>query len=62
MVRERYFVAVRTRDLETAAVTRLIAALSSPAFTAMARRLPGYRPAAAGSIVGIEALAGAGSA
>jgi putative molybdopterin biosynthesis protein len=56
LVRERYFLAVRARDVETAAVTALIDALRSQAFVRLAKALPGYRAAGAGSIVGVEAL------
>jgi len=59
LVRERYFLAVRAKALETAAVARLIEALRSPAFGRIARPLAGYQAAAAGSIVGLEALGAA---
>jgi molybdate transport repressor ModE-like protein len=57
LVRERYFLAVRAKDVEKLPVTRVIAALQSPAFARIAKRLPGYNPAAAGSISGLDALA-----
>lgn len=53
---ERYFVAVRVRDLATPAVVRFLAALRSRSFGDLARRLPGYRSAKAGSVTGIDAL------
>jgi molybdate transport repressor ModE-like protein len=58
LVRERYYLAVRARDVDSAGVARLIGALASPAFGDLARRLPGYRPAGAGSVVGVDVLAG----
>jgi molybdate transport repressor ModE-like protein len=56
LVRERYFLAVRAKDVETAAIARLIDALRSPLFTQIVRRLPGYRSTAAGTLAGLEAL------
>jgi putative molybdopterin biosynthesis protein len=47
---ERYFLAVRTRDLRTPALVRLLAVLASPAFAALIRRFPGYRAPAAGTV------------
>jgi molybdate transport repressor ModE-like protein len=58
LVRERYFLAVRAVDLRSAAVAGLIEALRAPAFARLARRLPGYRPEAAGAVVGIDAIGG----
>ena len=45
LVRERYFLAVRARDVGKAPVGRLVDALRGPSFVALARRLPGYRRA-----------------
>jgi putative molybdopterin biosynthesis protein len=56
LVRERYFLAVKANDMENAAVTRLIQVLRSPAFGRIARALPGYQAAAAGSVVNLQAL------
>jgi molybdate transport repressor ModE-like protein len=56
LVRERYFLAIRTKDMESAPIIRLIGALQSPAFGRIARPLAGYRAAAAGSVLGLEAL------
>jgi molybdate transport repressor ModE-like protein len=56
LVRERYFLAVRAKAIESAAVTRLIDALRSPAFARIARGFAGYRADAAGSIVGLDAI------
>jgi molybdate-binding protein len=60
LVRERYFLAVRAADVERPAVARLIDTLRNPLFARLAARLPGYRPTAAGSLVGVETLARAG--
>jgi putative molybdopterin biosynthesis protein len=57
LVRERYFLAVRARDLATPGVARLIEVLRSAQFARIARRLPGYRSTAAGTVVTLEALA-----
>jgi molybdate transport repressor ModE-like protein len=57
VVRERYFLAVHARNVETAGVRRLIAALRGPAFARLVRQLPGYTRAGAGSVVGPEVLA-----
>ena len=56
LVRERYFLAVRARDMENSALARLIAELRSSAFGRIVRALAGYQAAAAGSVVGIEVL------
>ena len=55
-LRERYYLAVRAADLDSASIVRLIELLRSPVFTRLARGLPGYDPAAAGTLLGIEAL------
>jgi hypothetical protein len=55
-VRERYFLTVRAKAVDNAAVTRLIQALRTPAFARIARRFAGYRADAAGSIVGLDAI------
>ena len=62
LVRERYFLAVRAKAVETAPVARLIRVLRSPAFAQIARRLAGYRADAVGSIVGVDAIAATGEA
>jgi molybdate transport repressor ModE-like protein len=59
LVRERYFLAVRARDTRAAPFARLIAALRGREFIRLARQLPGYDPAGAGAVVGIETLPGA---
>jgi molybdate transport repressor ModE-like protein len=56
LVRERYFLAVRARDVDKAPVTRLLHALASPAFVRRARRLPGYQLPATVSITSLDAL------
>jgi molybdate transport repressor ModE-like protein len=56
LVRERYFLVVRSKDVGKPPVAHLIDALRSPALARHVRRLPGYHPAAAGSISGLEAL------
>lgn len=55
-LRERYYLAVRTADLETLPLVRLIAVLRSPVFARLAGRLPGYDAAAAGTVLGVAAL------
>ena len=57
LVRERYFLAVRANAVEKAAVARLIQALRSPMFARIARGFAGYKTDAAGSIVGLDAIA-----
>ena len=57
LVRERYFLAVRAKALATSPVARLIHLLQSHAFARMARRLPGYKMTAAGTVVTLDALA-----
>ncbi len=60
LVRERYFLAVRAKALETAEVARMIEMLRSPAFAKIVHKLPGYTAEAAGTICGIDAIAAAG--
>ena len=62
LVRERYFLAVRAQDAVKPPIVRLIEVLKSAAFARRVRRLPGYHPAAAGSLTGIDALAPAAKA
>ena len=62
LVRERYFLAVRARDLKSPAIARLITLLRTPDFARLARRFAGYRSGAAGSVTTLDALAAAGSA
>ena len=56
LVRERYYLAVRAKDLERAAVARLVEALQNPSFARHARRFLGCNPAHAGEVAGVEKL------
>ena len=57
LVKERYFFALRAKDANRPAFVRLIDTLKSVAFAQRVRRLPGYQPAGAGALTGIEVLA-----
>ena len=57
LVRERYFLAIRAKDAAKPPFVRLIEVLKSAAFARRVRRLPGYHPAAAGSLIGVDSLA-----
>ncbi len=57
LVRERYFLAVRAGSVEKPGVARLIDALQSALFARIAKRFAGYQTPAAGSIVGLDAIA-----
>ena len=59
LVRERYYLALHAKDASRPAFVRLIDTLKSAAFARLVRRLPGYRPAEAGTVTGIEVLASA---
>jgi len=56
LVRERYFFAVHVKDLQSAALVRLIGALQSATFQRIVHRLPGYHAVAPGTVLGLEAL------
>ena len=56
LVSERYYLAVRAAELDSTAVARLLECLRGPAFALLARRLPGYDAAQAGSVTGVERL------
>jgi molybdate transport repressor ModE-like protein len=56
VVRERYFLAVRAKDVESPAVARLIGVLRSPQFARVASRFVGYRSTGAGSVGTLKAL------
>jgi molybdate transport repressor ModE-like protein len=56
-MRERYFLAVRARDVDKTSIARLIGELRSPAFARVVQRLPGYRCDEAGQVNGLAALA-----
>ena len=56
VVRERYFLAVRNKDLQSMSVARLIGALRSAQFSRLAGRFAGYRSTGAGSVGTLKAL------
>jgi len=56
LVRERYLLAVRRKDVADPAVIRLARVLASAAFARMVGRLPGYRVAGAGTGVELDAI------
>jgi molybdate transport repressor ModE-like protein len=56
LVRERYFLAVRTKDVESPGVARLIGVLRSPQFVRLASRFIGYRSTGAGAVGTLKAL------
>lgn len=56
ILRERYFLAVRAKDLQSPGVARLVDLLRSPAFAQIARRFAGYRSTGAGSIATLRSL------
>ena len=56
LTRERYFLAVRAKAVETMPLARLIQLLRSPPFRQIAKRYAGYRADASGSIVGLDAI------
>jgi molybdate transport repressor ModE-like protein len=56
LVRERYFLATRAKDLESAAVRRLIEALHGPVCARTVRKFAGYDIKGAGSVCGVEDL------
>ena len=55
--RERYYFAARASALPTSAVERLLAAVRGEAFARIVDRLPGYRRARSGAVLGVDALA-----
>jgi putative molybdopterin biosynthesis protein len=59
LVRERYFLAVRAKAVDGAAIAALLQALRSPAFVRIAQRFPGYRADASGSLAGVDAIGAA---
>jgi molybdate-binding protein len=56
LVRERYLFAVRAKHLDSPAVARLIDVLKSPLLARTVGHLAGYDTAAAGSVIGLDAL------
>jgi molybdate transport repressor ModE-like protein len=61
LVRERYFLAIRAKDLESPGVTRLIGVLRSAQFAEVANRFSGYRSTGAGTVARLTALTATGS-
>ncbi len=62
VVRERYFLAVRARNVKSPQIRRLVSALRSPEFARTARHFAGYSSVAAGSVTTLDALTAAGPA
>lgn len=56
LVRERYFLAVRVKDLEAPGIARLVGVLRGAEFARTARRFAGYKVEGAGSIATLDAL------
>jgi putative molybdopterin biosynthesis protein len=56
MVRERYFFAVRAKDVQRAPVARLIQALGSRVFVRIAREFAGYKAEESGAVVRLDAI------
>jgi len=54
--RERYFLAVRAKTIDSVAVVRLLQALRSRTFARIAKEFAGYQAEAAGSVVGVDAI------
>lgn len=61
VVRERYFLAVRAKELKSPGLVRLVAILRGAEFARMARRFDGYKVVAAGSVATSDALTATGS-
>lgn len=56
LVRERYFLAARAKELESAGVSRFITALQSAAGVRAIRAFPGYEVAGAGRVCSVESF------
>ncbi len=56
LVQERYYLAVRAAELESAGIVRLLQVLTSPTFTRLAGGYAGYAPLRSGSIAGVGTL------
>jgi putative molybdopterin biosynthesis protein len=56
LARERYYLAVRAKELARPVIAKLVALLRSPAFAQLARRYPGCSAADAGTVVRLDAL------
>jgi molybdate transport repressor ModE-like protein len=61
LVGERYFLAVRARDIDKSGVARFIELLRSPSFARIARGFAGYRAESAGTVAGLDAIDSDGS-
>lgn len=59
LVREHYYLALRARDADSAAVDGLSRMLGSPGFLKRVRALPGSRSSGASEVLGLEALTAA---
>jgi molybdate transport repressor ModE-like protein len=56
LVTERYFLAVRAKNVGKPPIARLIQVLRSPTFLRSVRRFAGYRAEAAGTVVGLDTI------
>ncbi|MEO8674370.1 MAG: substrate-binding domain-containing protein [Casimicrobiaceae bacterium] len=56
LARERYFIAIRVADVAKPATVALIGALRGPVLARLVARLPGYRAASAGSVIGVGGI------
>ena len=56
LARERYWLVVRASAIRSLKVKRLIAALQSPQFARIVKRLPGYESVLAGAVLGVDAI------
>jgi molybdate-binding protein len=54
--RERYFIAVRVDDVASPAIAALIGSLRGPLVARIVAKLPGYRAARSGTLVGVDSL------
>jgi molybdate-binding protein len=54
--RERYFIAVRADDMASPAIAALIGSLRGPLVARIVAKLPGYRAARSGTVVGVDSL------
>ena len=54
LAKERYWLAMRTKDIHTAAMTRFLAALRGPMLKEIGRNLPGYSLRGAGSVLPVK--------
>ena len=56
LVQERYYLATRAAELETAGIVALLKVLGSPSFARLASAYAGYAPLHAGSVAGVGSL------